>query len=102
MRETEYRCGDKTGACQRHNNAEKRVPRIGTQGRGHFQGAGADRRERVLQRLHHERHGIDHRTDHQPGEAERQSAQAQPLGELAEKTVRPHHQQQIETDYGRR
>jgi len=102
MREPEDRRGYETGTGQRQDHAEKSVPGIGAQGRGHFQWAGADGRERVLQRLHHKRHGIDHRTDHQPGKAEGQRAQAQPLREVAEKAIGPHCQQQIEADHGRR
>lgn len=96
---TENRRGDKPRARQGQDHRKKCVPGIGPQGRGHFQWASADGGERVLQRLHHERHGVDHRADHQPGKTEGQGTQAQPLGELAEVAVGPHGQQQVKADH---
>ena len=98
MGKAQDRGGDKPRACQRQDHREKRVPRVGAQGRGHFQRARADGRKRILQRLHHEGHGVDHRANHQPGETEGEGAQAQPLGELADVPVGPHGQQQVKAD----
>ena len=100
--ETEDRRGDETRAGQGQDHAEKSVPGIGAQGRGHFQGAGADGGKGVLQRLHHKWHRVDHRADHQPGKTEGQGAQPQGLGELADKAVGAEGQQQVKADHRRR
>ncbi|MNE98351.1 hypothetical protein D3C80_1968510 [compost metagenome] len=75
------------------------VPWAGAQSGGDFQRALADRAKCILQRLHHEWHGIHRRTDHQAREAEHHAAQAQRLGSLAEPAVRPEGDQQVKADH---
>ncbi|MCY1250587.1 hypothetical protein D9M72_642400 [compost metagenome] len=69
--------GNETGAGQGQYHAEKGIPGIGPQGRGHFERARANRGKSVLQRLDHKRHRIQHRTDDQPRKTEREGAKAE-------------------------
>ncbi|MNE14427.1 hypothetical protein D3C80_1073070 [compost metagenome] len=68
---------DESGAGQRQGHAEESVPGIGAQRCGHFQRSGAYRGKSILQRLDHERHGIQHRTDDQPCKTECKGAKPQ-------------------------
>ena len=99
--EAEDGSGDKTRAGEWQDHAEKRIPRIGAQGCRHFQRPSADGGKGILQWLDHEGHRVDHRTDHQPGKAEGQRAEAQRLRELTDEPVRAQCKQQIKADHGR-
>jgi hypothetical protein len=81
--------GEVTGPGQGQGDAEEGVQGRGAQGGGRFQGPLADGLEGILQGLHHEGQGVENRRHHQAGEGEGQQAQAQGLGELADRPVGP-------------
>ena len=97
--ETEDAGGDEAWAGQRQHYVDEGVPRAGAQRGGYFQRALANGAEGILQWLDNERHGVDHRADHQAGEAEHHAAQAQRLGRLAQPAMRAEGDQQVETDH---
>ena len=98
MRKGEDRGGKITRQRQGDSHGKEGVEPGSAQCRRHFQRPVTNRLKGVLQRLHHERQGIKHRGDHQPLKGERQGTDAECLGQMANRPVRPHGQQQVEAE----
>src|ERR1700728_3268378 len=72
MGECQHRSGDEAAARERYGDGEKAIPGRRAQRSCDLECTRTDGLKRALQWLDDERHGIEHRTEHQTGEAEAQ------------------------------
>jgi len=91
---------EKSGQGQRYRYRKEGIQRRGAQRSGHLQRSLAYALERGLQGLHHERQRIEHGSNYQTPEGERQQADAQRFGQVTDRPIRPHAEQQVETQHG--
>jgi hypothetical protein len=98
VRKAEDSRGHETRSGERQHHCEEGIPRIGTQRRCRLQRLLADGFEGLLQRLHDERHRVDHRSDDEASEGEGQWLQPTRRQQAAEDSIRPHQHQQVEAE----
>lgn len=102
VRETEHDGGDIAACRHRRGHGNEGVEGSGAQRRRRLDGPRPDSLERPLQRLNHERQGIDDGSDHQPreGEGKSRSGEREPGG--PESRRGRHQYEEIEAEHGGR
>ena len=99
VREGQHTGGEEPASGLRDGDGKEGIERSGTQaGRG-FHGRVSHGRERAMQRLHHERQGIDHRGDHEARERERQRAAGDLHPEGSDRRAGVQEYQQVEAEH---
>src|SRR3569833_4609571 len=102
VRETQHGRRDETASRLRQHHAHETVERRGAQRRRRLQYLLTNSGEGVLQGLHDKRQRINHRTNQETREAERERGAGEIEPRTADRAVRPEHDEQIKAQHRRR